>query len=55
MCRCAERRGEIARAASAALGGDLSRIVPATRFVAVTSAEDVALAFKAALVVIRGR
>lgn len=54
MCRCAERRAEIAGATTAALRGDVSRIAPAAAFVVRTSAEDAAAAFRAAVAMMRG-
>ena len=40
MCRCAERRQTVAEAGSALVRGDVSAVVPAATFVAVTSAQD---------------
>lgn len=53
MCRCAERRAEIVGAVRTALRGDGSRLLPMVRFVAKTSGEDAAAAFRAAVAVLR--
>lgn len=55
MCRCAERRAALASAGRSLIRGDRSKMVPALRFVVVSSREDLATAFRRVVSAKRGK